>query len=101
MSGLLERATPIEKRPDPALLHVSDRHRPFMGRASRQRPVRRAVRVKTVQRVPRPLDDGQVELLLGRLRGLRDRVIVLLMLHGGLRPGEVLGLYLDPDFAGR
>ncbi|MFD9426254.1 MULTISPECIES: hypothetical protein [unclassified Streptomyces] len=36
LSGLLERANLIEKRPDPALLYVSERHRPFMGRASRE-----------------------------------------------------------------
>lgn len=101
LAGLLDRANPIEKRPDPALQRVSDRHRPFMGRASRGRPVRRAVRVKTVQRVPRPLDDDQVALLLQQLRGLRDRAIVLLMLHGGLRPGEVLGLHLDDLAYGR
>jgi len=65
LAGLLDRANPIEKRPDPALQRVSDRHRPFMGRASRQRPVRRAVRVKTVQRLPRPLDDDQVALAAG------------------------------------
>lgn len=59
LAGLLDRANPIEKRPDPTLLHVSERHRPFMGRASRQRPVRRSVRVKTVQPLPRPLDDAQ------------------------------------------
>ncbi|MER7486162.1 tyrosine-type recombinase/integrase [Streptomyces sp. NPDC126497] len=101
LAGLLERANPIEKRPDPALQRVSERHRPFMGRASRQRPVRRAVRVKTVQRVPRPLDDEQIRLLLAQLRGLRDRAIMLLMLHGGLRPGEVLGLHLDDLAYGR
>jgi Site-specific recombinase XerD len=86
LSGLLERANPLEKRPDLAPARVSERHRPFMGRASRQRPVRRAVRVKTVQRVPRPLPDDQVQALLAQLRGLRDKAIVLLMLHGGLRP---------------
>ncbi|WSV08749.1 site-specific integrase [Streptomyces sp. NBC_01020] len=101
LSGLLERANPLEKRPDPALGQVSERHRPFMGRASRQRPVRRAVRVKTVQRVPRPLSDDQVQSLLAQLRGLRDKAIVLLMLHGGLRPGEVLGLHLDDLAYGR
>jgi integrase len=101
LSGLLERANPIEKRPDPALARVPERHRPFMGRASRQRPVRRAVRVKTVARLPRPLDDDQVDALLAQLRGLRDRAIVLLMLHGGLRPGEVLGLHLDDLAYGR
>jgi site-specific recombinase XerD len=38
LGGWLERANPIEKRPDPSLARVSERHRPFMGRASRQRP---------------------------------------------------------------
>ena len=101
LAGRLDTANPIEKRPDPALARVSDRHQPFMGRASRQRPVRRAVRVKTVQRVPRPLDDDQVTKLLGVLRCLRDRAVVLLMLQGGLRPGEVLGLRLEDVAYGR
>lgn len=66
-----------------------------MGPASRQQPVRRSVYVKTVQRVPRPLDDAQVQALLEHLRCLRDRALVLLMLQGGLRPGEALGLHLE------
>jgi integrase len=101
LAGLFERLNPIEKRPDPALARVSERHRPFMGGASRQRPVRRAVRVKTVQRVPRPLSGDQVGLLLEQLRSTRDRAIVLLMLQGGLRPGEVLGLHLEDIAYGR
>ena len=118
LAGVWDRANPIEKRPDPALAAVAERHRPFMGRASRQRPVRRAMRVKTPQRVPRPLTDGQVHALLGALRGVRDRAIVLLMLQGGLRPGsavvpntgstestnhgwEVLGLQLEDIAYGR
>ena len=101
LAGVWDRANPIEKRPDPALAAVAERHRPFMGRASRQRPVRRAMRVKTPQRVPRPLTDGQVQALLGALRGVRDRAIVLLMLQGGLRPGEVLGLQLEDIAYGR
>ena len=101
LSGELDRANPLEKRPDPGLARVTDRHRPFMGRASRQRPIRRAVRVKTVQRLPRPLSDDQVQALLAELRNLRDKAIVLLMLNGGLRPGEVLGLHLDDLAYGR
>jgi integrase len=101
MAGLFERLNPIEKRPDPATQRVSERHRPFMGGASRQRPVRRAVRVKTVQRVPRPLSDDQVQALLAQLHRRRDRAIVLLMLQGGLRPGEVLGLHLEDIAYGR
>ncbi len=55
-----ERENPIQQVDDPALARVAERHRPFMGHASRQRPIRRAVRVKTVQRVPRPMDDHQI-----------------------------------------
>jgi integrase/recombinase XerD len=101
LAGRLEEANPIQKRPDPALARVPERHRPFMGRASRQRPVRRAVRVKTVQQLPRPLDDGQVDALLAQLRCVRDRALVLLMLQGGLRPGEALGLHLAGIAYGR
>jgi integrase len=101
LAGLFERLNPIEKRPDPALQRVPERHRPFMGGASRQCPVRRAVRVKTVQRVPRPLSEAQVAALVEQLRSKRDRAIVLLMLQGGLRPGEVLGLHLEDIAYGR
>ncbi len=86
---------PLVKVDDPAYARVSDRHRPFMGRASRQRPVRRAVHVKTVQRVPRPMTDEQVTALVASLRLKRDKAMLLLMLHGGLRPGEVLNLRLE------
>jgi integrase len=86
---------PILKVDDPAYARVSDRHRPFMGRASRQRPVRRVVHVKTVQRVPRPMTDEQVSQLLTSLHLKRDKAMLLLMLHGGLRPGEVLNLRLE------
>lgn len=68
MAAQFDRSNPIEKRPDPALQRVSERHRPFMGRASRQKPIRRSVRVKTVQRVPRPMEEAQVQALLAQLR---------------------------------
>jgi len=88
---------PVRKIDDPALARVSDRHQPFMGRASRQRPVRRAVRVKTVRSLPRPMTPEDVDAVFGSLRTTRDRAIFLLMLDGGLRPGEVLGLRLPDD----
>ena len=72
-----------------------------MGLASHQRPVRRVVRVRTIQRLPRPLDEEQVAVLVGSLKRWRDRAMVLLMLHGGLRPGEVLSLHLDDVQYGR
>jgi integrase/recombinase XerD len=72
-----------------------------MGAASRQRPIRRVVRVKQVQRVPRPLHEAQIASLLQHLRCWRDKAMVLLMLQGGLRPGEVLNLHLDDVEYGR
>jgi site-specific recombinase XerD len=95
------RENPIQKVDDPALARVSERHRPFMGGASRQRPVRRAVRVKTIQRLPRPMSEEQIAQLRGSLRLWRDKAMILLMLQGGLRPGEVLCLQLADIEYGR
>ncbi len=92
---------PIRKVSDPELARVPDHHVPFMGRASRQRPLRWAVRVRMPIRLPHPLDDGQVAALLGSLRKLRDKAMLLLMLQGGLRPGEVLNLRLEDIQYGR
>lgn len=102
LSGrLAEAENPIRKREDPASARIPERHRPFIGKASRQKPIRRAVRVKTVLRVPRPLSEEQVERLFGGLKRLRDRAMFLLMLQGGLRPGEVLNLHLQDLQYGR
>jgi integrase len=102
LSGqLTERENPIQKVDDPALARVSERPRPFIGRASRQRPIRRAVRVKTVQHIPRPMEEEQVRQLLESLKLKRDEAMLLLMLHGGLRPGEVLTLQLSDVQYGR
>ena len=92
---------PIQKVDDPVTARVSERHRPFMGHASRQRPIRRVVRVKTVSRVPRPMSEEQIKALLGSLRMVRDKAMLLLMLQGGLRPGEVLNLHLEDIQYGR
>ena len=101
LAGVWDRANPIEKRPDPSLAAVPS----VIGRSwvARAVSVRSAARCgsRRVQRVPRPLDEGQVRALLGELRCVRDRAIVLLMLQGGLRPGEVLGLQLDDIAYGR
>lgn len=85
---------PLQKRDDPALARVLDRHRPFAGHASRQRPIRRAVRVRLPIRLPRPLSGEDIEALMADMPSLRDLAIFLLMLDGGLRPGEVLCLRL-------
>jgi integrase/recombinase XerD len=74
---------------------VADRHRPFTGGASRQRPTSREVRVRLPIRLPRPLSEPDVVALLDSMTCLRDLAMLLLMLDGGLRPGEVLGLQLS------
>jgi integrase/recombinase XerD len=94
-------ASPMQMRPDPALARVPDRRQPFMGRASRQKPVRRTVTVKQPRRLPRPVDDGVLEDFIGSLKRLRDLAMFLLMLDGGLRPGEVLSLHLADVSYGR
>ncbi len=90
------RENPLQQQvDDQALARVAERHRPFMGRASRQRPIRRSVHVKTVRRVPRPMDDEQIGKLLTSLSLKRDKAMLLLMLHGGLRPGDYIGCFFD------
>ena len=98
---LTSRENPILKVDDPGSARVSQRHRPFLGYASRQRPIRRAVRVRTVQRVPRPMSEEQVRQLLESLHLWRDKAMILLMVQGGLRPGEVLNLHLEDIEYGR
>ena len=98
---LFDRENPMQRRLDPALARVPARHRPFAGGASRQQPVRRTVRVRLPMRLPRPMNAPDVTALLESLTRLRDLAMVLLMLDGGLRPGEVLGLRLGDIAYGR
>jgi len=92
---------PMQRQVDSALGRVPDRPQPFLGGASRQQPIRRTVRVKLPVRLPRPLGDDDVQAVLGSLRTARDLAIFLLMLDGGLRPGEVLCLQLEDLAYGR
>ncbi|MGT2428922.1 tyrosine-type recombinase/integrase [Cupriavidus basilensis] len=95
LSAQLDSANPLEQTLDHQQQRVTSRHRPFMDGASRQRPLRRRVSVKTVDRLPRPMSDEQIDALFGELHCQRDRAILRLMLDGGLRPGEALGLHLE------
>jgi integrase/recombinase XerD len=92
---------PMQKRVDAALGRVPERHQPFVGAASRQQPVRRTVRVRLPIRLPRPMTPAAVDALLASMTTVRDLAIFLLMLDGGLRPGEVLCLQLDDVSYGR
>ncbi len=101
LAGRFIGLNPIARVVDRALVRVTDRHRPFLAAISRQPTTRRALQVKTVRRLPRPLDTDQLAALLGALRCRRDLAIIRLMLDGGLRPGEALGLHLDDLAYGR
>jgi integrase/recombinase XerD len=63
-------------------------------RRERQRPRQGVPLVRTPRTLPRILDPGQVDALLGALRTHRDRAMVQAMVLGGLRRCEVLGLRL-------
>lgn len=93
--------SPFQVCDDPALARVPERHQPFMGKASRQRPVRRVASVRTPMRLPRPIPEPAVEAFLTSLTRLRDLAMFLLMLDGGLRPGEVLCLQIEDISYGR
>ena len=80
---------------------VTDRHRPFFEGISRRSASVRVIRVRRVHRLPRPMNDDQIKRLLTEVTCLRDRALVLLMLHGGLRPGEALSLHLEDIAYGR
>jgi len=90
---------PMQRRVDHALGRVPDRHQPFIGAGSRQQPVRRTVRVRLP--LPRPMISEDIDAILASLTTMRDLAIFLLMLDGGLRPGEVLCLQLDDVAYGR
>jgi integrase/recombinase XerD len=101
VAALFDDEHPMQRRADLASAMVPERWRPFAGAASRQQPIRRGVRVRLPQRLPRPMDDGEVTAVLESLTRMRDLAMVLLMLDGGLRPGEVLGLHLQDVSYGR
>jgi integrase len=89
------RENPVVKVADKAAVRVPSRHRPALTNANKQRPVRRVLRVKTVEAMPRPMTAEIYQGLLSVLRTRRDKALLELMWEGGLRPGEVLGLQLE------
>jgi len=101
LAGRFDGPNPIVRVVDRALVRAAERHRPFLAGISRSPETRRALQVKTVRRLPRPLDEDQVAALVGALRCRRDLALVRLMLDGGLRPGEALGLHLGDVAYGR
>jgi site-specific recombinase XerD len=63
----------------------------LLGHLARPRP-RSGLRLREPRRLPRGLQPGEAQALLGSFRTLRDRAIAGLMLLSGLRSAEVLSL---------
>lgn len=101
LSDHVDGLNPVTKVEDRRTLYISERHRPFLDGISRRKPMARTLRAKTIRRLPRPMSDEQIDVLLGALRSLRDNALVRLMLNAGLRPGEALGLHLTDIAYGR
>ncbi len=92
---------PVLKQPDLASARVSDRWKPPLLTSGKQRPIRRSLRVKTTEPLPRPIPDETYRALISVMRTRRDRALLELMHEGGLRPGEALGLHLEDISYGR
>ena len=101
LCGHCDGPNPIARVTDRSIMMVSDRHRPFLAGIAPLAPSARTIRVRTPRRLPRPLDPEQVARLLPEFRTRRDLAMVRLMLDGGLRPGEALGLHLTDVAYGR
>jgi integrase/recombinase XerD len=92
---------PMVRVHDRAAAHVSERNRPFLAGITSQPPARSPVRLRDVHRVPRPMAGEHGDALIAQLHCRRDLALIRLMLDGGLRPGEVLGLHLTDIAYGR
>jgi site-specific recombinase XerD len=79
---------------------VSPVPRGLPTRKSRHRGERGLPLVRGVRRLPRILEPGEVEALMGSLRTTRDRAMVQAMVLGGLRRCELLGLRLADLWVG-
>jgi integrase len=101
LTGAFSGENPIARIEDRASWRATDRHRPFLTGISRQKSEVRKLCLKTVRRLPRPMNELQVVGLSSALRNLRDHSLIMLMLNAGLRPGEALGLHLADISYGR
>ncbi|WP_339548473.1 site-specific integrase, partial [Pseudomonas sp. RA_35y_Pfl2_P32] len=68
LAGCTSGTNPIVKVEARAVLRSVDRHRPFLQGIASGAPLRQALAVKMVRRVPRPLSDEQVATIVTLLR---------------------------------
>lgn len=85
-----------DRNPVPRSLGARDARGSGAGQGAR----RGAPLVRAPRKLPRVLAPAEVVALVGALRTDRDRAMVALMLHGGLRRCEVLGLRLQDVHVG-
>lgn len=71
---------------------LCDRNPVPRSMGARHRGHRGVPLVRAAKKLPRVLSPGEVNALVGALRTERDRAMIALMVHGGLRRCEVLGL---------
>jgi integrase len=76
MAGQFEGVNPIARVDDRTAARVSERHRPFLTGIAKRQPLRRALRVKTVRRLPRPMSTDQVSALISEPIGVLLRLKV-------------------------
>ncbi len=76
LAARFDGPNPIVRVVDRTFARVTDRHRSFLAGISRQQATQRTLRVKTVRRLPRPLEPDQVTALLVTLRCKRDLALV-------------------------
>lgn len=103
---LRQDPSPVKRNPVP---HAQDsrswrrsgRTRGLLGHV-RSKATKNGILLRLPRKLPRPLERREVERLVGSFRKYRDKAIALLMLFGGLRSCEVLGLRMgDVDLGAR
>ncbi|WP_198027328.1 tyrosine-type recombinase/integrase [Candidatus Paracaedibacter symbiosus] len=75
---------------------VSQSYRGFLSFAKKQNQVAsKFIKIKQAKRLPRPVAEDDFTILLKSLKTWRDKAILFLGLQGGMRIGEILGLYFE------
>jgi integrase/recombinase XerD len=69
--------------------------KPFLIHTSRGKTIKRVVKLKEPKKRVKTVKDADFEIFLAAIDNLQFRCIVLLMREGGLRVGEVLGLFIQ------
>ncbi|MFL0198819.1 tyrosine-type recombinase/integrase [Clostridium sp. WILCCON 0269] len=75
---------------------VSDSYKGMLSFAKKGNQMKsRFLKIKVPKKLPRPISDTNINLIINSFKTYRDRAILLLALQGGLRIGEILGLTFE------